>query len=215
MKQQIMNGSIIVARSRNGVIGKNDSSGKQIIPWQGELPADMTYFQDVTFGHAVIMGRKTYESLPPKLTPLKGRLNIIISRNSAYDPRTHSEREDYDPNQVSVQNGIGAAMTFAAEHGFWEPFIIGGGEIYAEAFKHPRVTRVFITEIDQDFEGDVIFPGEDLGMFHQIKSWRHEPFDKNLHPFSWDVYEGNWIYGSSLRWDVDEKKWKAPKECGD
>ena len=124
--------AIIVARDLNGIIGRNNRT-----PWQGELPADMAYFQRVTYGCPVIMGRKTYESLPATLTPLKSRLNVIISRNREYDPRQHSARKDYDPNEVAVVCDFDSALEACLQRNFTRAFVIGGGEIFRLALSHP------------------------------------------------------------------------------
>ncbi len=174
--------ALIVARSKNGVIGRDND-----IPWR--LPSDYTYFQNVTYGNAVIMGRKTYESLPPKFAPLKGRINIIISHNADYDPREHSSREDYDASEVFVVTSLEAAYELCLEKGWLTPFVMGGGAIYAMALKHPALKKVYITEVECEIEGDVFFPELNPNHWNLVKSWHHEPYDNNNLPFRWDVYE--------------------------
>lgn len=175
--------ALIVAASLNGVIGKDNAT-----PWQGELPADMAYFQRVTFNKAVIMGRKTYESLPGKMTPLKYRVNIIISRDPHYDPRRHSERGDYDDIQTFVVTSLEAAFELCRDNGWLDPIVIGGGEIYRQALAKKELKKVYLTEIGIECDGDVFFhlPAEE---WRRVKHWSLEPYDDNKHPFSWDVYE--------------------------
>lgn len=177
--------AIIVARARNGVIG--DSHTNQI-PWVGQLPTDMDYFQRLTIGHAVLMGRKTYESLLPHLRPLKGRINGILSRDLCYNSRANSTRPDYDSNEVVLADSFEDLLQYCLGRLRKRTFIIGGGEIYRLALAHPHVTQVYITEVDADFPGDVTFPDLDPTQWELAKSWAHPPFDKNLYPFRWDVY---------------------------
>ena len=179
-----LSAAIIVARASNGVIGHNND-----IPWAGLLPADMNYFQRVTYGQPVIMGRKTYESLPGNLAPLKGRLNIILSRKALYQPRDHSTRADYDPSEVSVMPyGLCGALADCRRAGLLRPFIIGGGQIYKEALRYPEVKTVYITEIGAEYPGDIVFPDLNPEIWERYKSWPQQPYGKNLLPFRWDVY---------------------------
>lgn len=127
--------SLIAAVARNGVIGINNR-----LPWH--LPADLKHFRVLTTGHAVIMGRKTWESLPEKFRPLPGRQNIVITRNEAY-------RAD----GAVVVGSLPAAV--AAAQGD-EAFVIGGAELYKAAL--PLADRLQLTEIDADFDGDTHFP---------------------------------------------------------
>ena len=176
--------AIIVARDLNGIIGRNNRT-----PWQGELPADMAYFQRVTYGCPVIMGRKTYESLPATLTPLKSRLNVIISRNREYDPRQHSARKDYDPNEVAVVCDFDSALEACLQRNFTRAFVIGGGEIFRLALSHRSATELYVTVVEASFEGDISFPELDPQQWTLSKSWAHRPFDNNKRPFRWEVYE--------------------------
>lgn len=132
MSKQI---NIIVAAAKNGVIGN-----KQMLPWS--LPQDLKRFKELTQLGTVIMGRKTWESLP--FRPLKNRENIIVSRSPEY----------YAPGAkvcVSLQDAIVSASTDAV-------WIIGGAEIYAQAVK--LAARLYITEINAYPEGDAFFPLE-------------------------------------------------------
>lgn len=133
--------SIIVAISKNGVIGKKGSG----LLWH--IPEDMSHFKELTTGHAVIMGRKTYETIGK---PLPNRTNIIITR----DP-------DYKAEGCLVVHSLGGALETArtlrqAQGDKNEVFIMGGGEIYEQAIG--LADKLYLTLVHQNFEGDVFFP---------------------------------------------------------
>jgi dihydrofolate reductase len=127
--------SIIAALSKNRVIGKDNK-----IPWH--LPLDMKHFKDLTTGHTLIMGRKTFESMGK---PLPNRTNIVITRN-----------QDYKPEGIVVVNSFSQALLKAQETEFNEIFIAGGGEIYAESIN--LVDRLYLTLIEKEIPGDTFFP---------------------------------------------------------
>ena len=127
---------LIVAVARNRVIGKDNQ-----LLWS--IPEDMAHFKRLTAGHAVLMGRKTWESLPERFRPLPGRRNIVISRQPAY-AAPGAELAD------SLEKGIALAST--AE----KLFIIGGAQIYAQSMA--LADRLEITEVDLAPEGDAWFP---------------------------------------------------------
>ncbi len=131
--------SIIVAVDKNLGIGKNNS-----IPW--DIPEDLKRFKDLTTGHPVIMGRKTWESIPEKFRPLPNRENIIISRNTDYSASGAKTGE-------SIEQAIDTAKNL---EGGEEIFIIGGGEIYKQAL--PHTDRLYLTIIDANLETDTSFP---------------------------------------------------------
>lgn len=128
--------NMIFARSANGVIGKDNA-----MPWH--LPEDLAHFKKLTFGCPVIMGRKTWDSLPPKFRPLPGRTNIVITRQ----PDWQAEGAQ---TAASLQDAL---VLCQATHDVW---IIGGAQIYAQA--EPLANRVEVTYIDQDFAGDAFAP---------------------------------------------------------
>ena len=130
--------TLIAAVARNGVIGMENR-----LPWH--LPADLKHFRELTSGHAVIMGRKTWESLPAKFRPLPGRRNIVVTRNG-----------DYGAEGATVSASLPAAI--AAANGD-EAFVIGGAELYKAAL--PMADRLQLTEIDATYEGDTWFPAID------------------------------------------------------
>ena len=132
---------LIFARARNGVIGKDNQ-----LPWH--LPEDMAFFKQKTAGGTVVMGRKTWDSLPPRFRPLPGRHNVVITRQAQWQP-------DPVTDKVSVAGDIAAALDTARALG--QPvWVIGGAQIYALAL--PLADEVWVTEIDQDFEGDAYAP---------------------------------------------------------
>ena len=108
--------SLIVALSKNQVIGKNNK-----LAW--DLPDDMNYFSNMTKNHVVIMGRKNWESIPEKYRPLPNRENIIISRN-----------RNYSTKKATVVNSIEKAIEISRDNTDEEIFIIGGGEIFTAGF---------------------------------------------------------------------------------
>ena len=124
--------SMIVARSRNHVIGKDNQ-----MPWK--ISADLQFFKKVTMGHPVIMGRKTWESIG---RPLPGRRNIVVSRNA-----------DLQLAGAEVVNSLDMAINTLSE--FPRVFVIGGEQLFTQAF--PKADRLYITEIDIDIEGGDTF----------------------------------------------------------
>ena len=137
--------SIIAAVARNGVIGKDNQ-----LLWH--LPEDMRHFRETTRGKPVIMGRKTWESLPDAFRPLPGRNNIVVSRNPAYQPA-----------RATLASTLNDAILKAGDAE--EVFVIGGAELYRLAL--PIADRLYLTEIDQDFEGDVYFPDIEEGNWEE------------------------------------------------
>jgi dihydrofolate reductase len=138
--------SILAAIARNGVIGRGNA-----LPWR--LPEDLKRFKALTLGHAVIMGRKTFESiLAANGGPLPGRENIVVTRS-----------RDYAAAGCRVVHSLESAI---AETRGAEAFIIGGAEIYALAL--PVAQRLYLTEIDADFEGDAVFPPYDRSEWREV-----------------------------------------------
>ncbi|WP_310452472.1 dihydrofolate reductase [Sulfuritalea sp.] len=151
--------TLIAAVARNGVIGIDNR-----LPWH--LPADLKHFKALTSGHAVIMGRKTWESLPAKFRPLPGRRNIVVTHDASYRAEG-----------AVVALSLPAALA-AAEGEGGEAFLIGGAELYATAL--PLADRLQLTEIDASFEGDTWFPAIDPGLWREVARQAHrgnEGFD--------------------------------------
>lgn len=154
--------SIIVAIARNYTIGSANS-----MPWH--LPEDFRHFKQVTMGKAVIMGRKTYESIG---RPLPGRRNIVITRNADL-------RIEGCEMATSLNEAI--ALCDPTE----ENFIIGGGEIYRQAM--PIADKLYITHIDAEFEGDTRFPN--IGPeWREISREEYPCGEKFPHPFAFVDY---------------------------
>ena len=127
--------SIIVAKAKNNIIGKNNE-----LVWP--LPEDLKHFKELTTGHTIIMGRKTYESLGK---PLPNRKHIIFSQNP--DFKVHEENVQVVHSLLEIQDLI---------EGKEEAFVIGGAMIYN--FLMPYVKKMYVTEIKQEFDGDAFFP---------------------------------------------------------
>ena len=142
---------LIAAVARNGVIGRGGG-----LPWR--LPEDMAHFRRVTTGCPVIMGRKTWESLPPKFRPLPGRRNIVATRQPGW-------RAD----GATVVADLDAAISAAGDAP--RAFVIGGAELYAAAL--PRADRLLLTEIDASAEGDAHFPAWERAGFIEESRERH------------------------------------------
>lgn len=131
--------SLIAALASNRAIGKDNE-----LLWH--LPEDMRHFRETTRGKPVIMGRKTWESLPESFRPLPGRHNIVVSRDPAYQA-----------SGATLAGSLADALRQAeAQTSAEEVFVIGGAQLYREAL--PLANRLYLTEIEQDFDGDVFFP---------------------------------------------------------
>ncbi len=128
--------NLIMARAANGVVGKDGA-----LPWH--LPEDMAHFKQTTLGCPVIMGRKTWDSLPPKFRPLPGRTNIVVTRQKNWN----------EPGAVA-QSSMAQALQYCAQHAV--VWVIGGAQIWAEAL--PFGDTAVVTDIDADFEGDAYAP---------------------------------------------------------
>lgn len=163
--------SLIVAQGRNRVIG---SAGQ--LPWR--LKDDLAHFKRTTMGAPVIMGRKTWESLPRR--PLSGRPNIVVSRDWNYDA---AEARVYS----SVTPAINAAKAMALRAGQTEVFIIGGAAIYELAL--PMADRIYLTEVDAAPEGDAFFPDLDNGRWSVSSLTGFEAGEGNDHAFTLRVLD--------------------------
>ena len=138
--------SLILAMSSNGVIG-----AKGALPWR--IPEDMRRFKSLTMGKPVIMGRKTWDSLPKK--PLPGRTNIVVTRDA-----------NFAAEGAVVVHSLDDALARAATGKPDEIMVIGGAEIYKAAL--PRATRIHLTEVEGDFAGDAFMPPFDTSEWREI-----------------------------------------------
>ncbi|WP_347554770.1 dihydrofolate reductase [Robbsia sp. KACC 23696] len=136
--------TLIVARARNGVIGRDNQ-----LPWH--LPEDLAYFKKTTMGAPVVMGRKTHESIG---RPLPGRRNVVVTRDSA--------RQFAGCDTV---NSLEQALDACASDGVSEVFLIGGAQLYAEGIGLAQ--RLLITEVDADVEGDAHFAAPDPAVWEE------------------------------------------------
>lgn len=162
-----MNTSIIVATAKNRAIGKDND-----LLWH--LPDDMAFFKEITKGHCIITGRKNYESIPPKYRPLPNRTNILVTRN-----------KDYHESGVIICHSLQEAINVGKKHENDELFIIGGGQIYAEALN--LCDKIYLTEVNASFEdADVYFPLID-DSWTEISRTPH-PADER-HKYSFDFVE--------------------------
>jgi dihydrofolate reductase len=141
---------LIYARSRNGVIGKDGT-----MPWR--LPEDMAHLKATTMGHPVIMGRKTWDSIPPKFRPLSGRRNIVVTRQAGWQAEG---AEAVASVEEAVKLCAGAPLAWS----------IGGAEIYRLSL--PLADFAVVTEIDADIEGDAFAPELDAS-WHETARERH------------------------------------------
>ncbi len=154
---------IIFAKARNGVIGKDNT-----LPWH--LPEDMAHFKRTTMGCPVIMGRKTWDSLPARFRPLPGRVNIVVTR-----------QKDWNENGAQPSYSLDEALLFC-EH-LEHVWVIGGAQLYAQAL--PFADTAVITEIDADFEGDAFAPQFDA---QWLETARESHTSVNGLRFSWVTY---------------------------
>ncbi len=137
-----MNVGLIWAQSLDGVIGADNG-----IPWR--LPEDMAHFKATTLGHPVVMGRKTWDSLPPRFRPLPGRRNVVVTR----DPLWAAEGAE---RAGSITEALERATEPSAPDAPATAWVIGGGEIYRAALEH--ATTLSVTEVDAPVRGDTYAP---------------------------------------------------------
>ncbi len=160
-----------VARSLNGVIGRDND-----LPWR--LKSDLAIFKACTMGKPVIMGRKTWDSLPRK--PLPGRMNIVLSRDGSFEP----------PQAVVCESFLEAvqmAKEQAADDGADEVCVIGGRALFETAL--PKAKRLYLTEVQAEVEGDVTFPAFDEAAWTEVRREAHPAGPDDDHAFVFRVLE--------------------------
>lgn len=138
--------ALIAALARNRTIGLNGR-----LPWH--LPEDMKHFRETTGGKTVLMGRRTWESLPAKFRPLPRRRNIVVSRNPAF----------LAPG-ACVAGSIADALCLTGDD--QEVFVIGGEEVYRQTL--PLAQRLYLTEVAADYPGDAFFPPFDAAAWREV-----------------------------------------------
>ena len=157
--------SLVVAAATNNVIGKDNQ-----LLWK--LPNDMRFFKNVTWGMPVIMGRKTFESL---VEPLKGRKNIVLSRQAA------------EAEGAVVVKSLDDALFLARQMDVKEVMVVGGGEIYIQAMEKAR--RIYLTRVEAEPEGDTYFPAIDPKKWRLVRQEDHEADEKHAYNYSFQVWE--------------------------
>ena len=158
--------SIIVAKGKNNIIGKNNG-----MVWH--LPADLKHFKELTTGHTIIMGRKTFESLG---RVLPNRKHIIFSQNK--DLKIKEENVQVVHSLLEIQDLI---------EGKEEAFVIGGAMIYN--FLMPYVDKMYVTEINEEFEGDTFFPKINTEVWKETSRIKGPKDDKNNYDYDFVTYE--------------------------
>lgn len=159
--------SIIVAASQNGVIGRDNQ-----LLWR--LPDDLKRFKQLTLGHPIIMGRKTFESIGK---PLPGRTSIIVTRSADY-------MVEGTLVVHSLEDAIAAAGTLHSK----EAFIIGGGEIYRQTLANNNVDQVYLTRIYADYEGDAFFELLNEAKWEQTSTEFHPADERHPVAFSFNKF---------------------------
>jgi dihydrofolate reductase len=157
--------SIITAVSDNGIIGKD---GK--LPWV--LPTDLKRFKEITTGHHIIMGRKTYESIGK---PLPNRTNIVLTRNEKFKVA----------KDAKLVHSLDVALNIAKSAGETECFIIGGEHLYAQAL--PITDRIYMTTVHQEFDGDAKFPVFNIHDWNITKKIDHPSDEENPYNHSFMI----------------------------
>jgi dihydrofolate reductase len=160
-----------VARGTNGVIGRDGG-----LPWR--LKSDLAIFREMTIGKPVIMGRKTWDSLPRK--PLPGRSNIVLSRDGSFQPPGAVVCEDFS-------EAVQIAREQAEDADAAEVCVIGGAALFALAL--PRARRIYLTEVDAAPEGDVHFPAFDESAWKELRREAHPASEVDDHAFVFRVLE--------------------------
>lgn len=153
--------SLIWAQDEQGVIG-----GKGRLPWR--LPADMAWFKRHTMGKAVLMGRKTFESIG---RPLSGRVNLVLTRHRLVVPG------------CKVVHSLHEALVTAEG---LEIMVIGGAQVYALTL--PIASRLYVTRIHAHFEGDTYFPPYDTSLWREVFRESHPADERNPYPYSFHIY---------------------------
>jgi len=159
--------SILVILSTNNVIGRDNK-----LPWH--MPADLKRFKNLTMGHHILMGRRTFDEIKK---PLPGRINVVITRD-----------HHFAAEGVAIARSIDEAISKAEATGDHEIFLIGGGEIFKQVIH--RADRMYITRIHADIEGDTYFPEfDDVNEWKLVDAEHFEADEKNAYPYSFLTYE--------------------------
>ena len=160
--------SLLVAATENNVIGKENK-----LLWH--LPNDMAFFKNTTWAMPVIMGRKTFESLGK---PLKGRTNIIITRD---------ERYTLNDNNSFVVKSFDEALSQSRKTDAKESFVLGGGEIFRMTID--LADRIYMTRVHAVLEGDTFFPEFDRSAWHLKCSHHFQADSKHAYPYTFETWD--------------------------
>ncbi len=163
--------AIVAARGRNGVIGRDGA-----LPWR--LRSDMALFKATTLFKPVIMGRKTWDSLPKR--PLPGRLNLVLSRDQSFEPHGAIVCEQFE-------EAFDIAKEQAVEDGADEVCVIGGRALFDLAL--PKAGRLYLTEVEAEPEGDVRFPEVDGTVWREVRRDAYPAGEGDEYPFVFRVLE--------------------------
>lgn len=159
--------SLVAAVADNNVIGRDNK-----LPWY--MPADLKFFKNLTMGHHVLMGRKTFDEIRK---PLPGRVNVVITRQA-----------QLNPEGVAIARSVDEAISKAEAAHDPEIFVIGGAEIFRQAL--PRANRMYLTRIHFEPEGDTFFPEfDDVNEWKLVDVEHCEADEKNPYPYSFLTYE--------------------------
>lgn len=160
-----------IARARNGVFGNHGA-----LPWR--LKGDMALFKQLTLGKPVIMGRRTWDSLPKK--PLPGRFNIVLTRDGSFEAPGALVCE-------TLNEAIQIAREQAGEDGVEEVCVIGGAEVARDALR--KATRIYLTEVEGEPEGDVALPPFDETGWVEVRREPHPKGEEDDFPWTFRVLE--------------------------
>ena len=156
--------SLIVAMADNGVIGRDND-----LPWR--LPDDLKFFKRTTLGAPIVMGRRTWQSIG---RPLPGRTNLVVTRNRRFEA-----------DGAQVAHSLGDALALVAD--VPEVFVIGGATLYREAL--PMASRLYLTEVHADIDGDTTFPQWDRSQWREVRRDDRPADADHAHAFSLVVLE--------------------------
>lgn len=166
--------SLVVALSRNGVIGNKDH-----IPWR--IRSDLVRLKELTLGHPVIIGRTSYDSMVGYYAksgrPMPGSVYIVVTHNKDYIPTY--------PNAV-IAHSVPQAITLAEQQRQAEAFVIGGAQIYQQTLPHAQ--RLYLTRIEANATGDAFFPAYNPAEWRQVYYASHQKDEKNQYDYTFITY---------------------------
>lgn len=163
--------ALVAARGRNGVIGRDGD-----LPWR--LKSDLANFKRVTIGKPVIMGRKTWDSL--RLRPLPGRMNVVLTKDGSFEPKGAVVCEDFS-------EAVQIAREQAEDDGAPEVCVIGGASLYALAMA--KAKRLYLTDVDAEPDGDVLFPAFDEAAWTEVSREEHSVIEGDDHAYAFRILE--------------------------